>query len=173
MSTVKPIDETARRKVISVTAEYIDKAASMFDRKFSSIPVYFDLTGRAAGMYKASRNQCLIRYNPYIFAKYFADNLANTVPHEVAHYVADKVYGGRRIRPHGAEWQAIMAFFACDASRTCDYNLEGIPLRTQRRYTYTCRCGSHQLTTRRHNKIIRNTARYFCRVCKDELVAKN
>ncbi len=53
------------------------------------VPVRFELQGRAAGMYRVHKGERVIRYNPYIFSKYFDDSLANTVPHEVAHYITD------------------------------------------------------------------------------------
>jgi len=131
--------------------------------------VLFDLKGRSAGMYRVAGHRRVIRYNPYLFAKYPQDNLAVTVPHEVAHYVTDVLFGLRRVRPHGAEWQAVMRAFEADASRTADYDLTGIPVRTQRRFGYRCACFVHQLSTRRHNQVRRGAARYYCRACGEEL----
>jgi protein sprT len=36
-------------------------------------------------------------------------------------------------------------------------------------FTYRCACQTHQLTLRRHNKIQRESAVYFCRKCKTQL----
>lgn len=121
-------------------------------------------------MYRVTKNQRQIRYNPYIFSKYFDDNLAVTVPHEVAHYVADVVYGIKNIRPHGKQWKMLMDRFGADASRTCSYDLSGIPVRAARRHAYSCECSTHKLTSIRHNKIQRGTARYFCKTCRTELI---
>lgn len=195
---VEPIADAQRQQVIAVTQDYIQKAGDIYQQCFAFVPVRFDLRGRAAGMYQVRKEQRLIRYNPWLFARYFADNLAHTVPHEVAHYVIDLVYGhadrgrtGRgmgirtyfrrrgtpgvagstpRIRPHGREWQALMAAFGVEASRTCDYDLAGIPVRTQGRHEYHCLCSRHRLSTRRHNKIRDRSTRYFCRRCRSELV---
>ncbi len=171
MPTINPIDSAQRDRVTKKTIAYIRQAANIFNRRFDLIPVLFDLSGRAAGMYKVNKNQKLIRYNPYIFGKFFDDNLAVTVPHEVAHYITDQVFGLRRIRPHGQEWRALMAEFKVDPSTTCNYDLEGIPLRAQRKHIYVCGCTSHKLSSHRHNKVARGLARYFCRKCKDELHA--
>ena len=171
MPTINPIDSAQQYRVVEETLSYIHHAGKIFDRQFNSIPVLFDLSGRAAGMYKANKKQKLIRYNPYIFGKFFDDNLAVTVPHEVAHYITDQIFGMRQIRPHGREWRALMAEFKVDPSATCDYDLEGIPLRTQRRYVYVCGCTSYKLSSHRHNKVVRGCARYYCRKCKDELHA--
>jgi len=60
-------------------------------------------------MYRANKNHRVIRYNPYIFAKSFEDNLGLTVPREVAHYVTDMMFG--HSRPHGKEWHEVMRAF--------------------------------------------------------------
>jgi len=169
MATIEPIDHDQRQCVIIRTTDFIRRAGTVFNRPFQVIPVVFNLTGRAAGMYRVSKKERQIRYNPYIFAKYFDDNLAVTVPHEVAHYITDIVYGLRNIRPHGAEWQALMRAFGADATRTCSYDLEGVPVRTHKRFTYRCSCTTHQLTTRRHNNVRHGKARYYCRYCGEEL----
>jgi SprT protein len=170
MNSIEPLSPAQQRLVIARTTEFIQRAETVFNRKFEIIPVSFDLKGRAAGMYRIQRNRGQIRYNSFLFSKYFDDNLAVTVPHEVAHYITDAVYGLRNIRPHGGEWKRLMVQFGADASRTCNYDLSGIPLRRTRRHTYTCGCSTYQLTSVRHNRVTRGLARYFCRTCRKELV---
>jgi SprT protein len=162
---VTPIDESQRARVKETTAAYVERARDLFGRAFVQIAVSFDLNGLAAGMYKVDRRQRTIRYNPYIFAKYFEDNLATTVPHEVAHYVTDAMFGLRNIRPHGREWQAVMRAFGAEPVRIACYDLEGIPVRRQRRHSYRCGCAEHLLTTRRHNLVQHGGVRYLCRRC--------
>jgi len=105
---IEPIDAGQQRAVHLATERCLRRAGELCGRDFASIPVTFDLTGRSAGMYRVRHGRRSIRYNPYLFAKYFEDNLAVTVPHEVAHYVTDMLYGLHRVRPHGMEWQAVM-----------------------------------------------------------------
>ena len=169
MGTVEPIDEVGRRMVTSATASYIARGRELFDGSFITIPVLFDLTGRTAGMYRVTRERRVIRYNPYIFATAFAQALMTTVPHEVAHYVVDMVYGSHNVHPHGAEWRAVMTAFGVPPRRTHTYDLAGVPVRTQRRHPYGCGCTTYQLTTRRHNQIQRSVRRYYCRRCGREL----
>lgn len=168
-SIVTPINARLRARVVSETEHYIDRAEQLFGKTIPLIAVTFNLRGRACGMYRVMGRAREIRYNPYIFAKYFDDNLAVTVPHEVAHYVVDKLYGRRKCRPHGAEWRALMDKFGVDASRTANYDLTGIPQRTQRQITYHCACRQHQLSTRRHHKVERGEATYHCRYCSGEV----
>jgi SprT protein len=177
MKIIEAIDIEQQQQVVSQTHKYIERAEKIFAREFALIPVKFDLLGRAAGMYKVMQGSRIIRYNPHIFAKYFEDNLALTIPHEVAHYVTDIMYGyrrnslfrSRRIKPHGEEWQNVMSEFGVDATRTCDFNLEGIPQRTHKYFDYVCRCSQHKLGSRRHNKVIKGENDYFCKRCGDKL----
>lgn len=154
-----------RHLVVEQTAARIEQASELFARNFAVVPVIFDLRGRAAGMYRLRNGERVIRYNPFIFERYFEDNLAQTVPHEVAHYIADIVHGFTNIRPHGPEWRQIMQFFGADTRATCQYDLEGLPVRKYRQFQYRCACREHALTSRRHNRIERKQARYFCKYC--------
>lgn len=170
MSLIQPIDAEQQRRVVAATQDYIRQAEAVFQRRFALPPVTFDLRGRAAGMYRVVRRQRAIRYNPYVFAKYFDDNLAVTVPHEVAHYITDCIFGLRNIRPHGREWKMLMQTFGADDRVTCSYDLTGVPVRRYKRYPYRCGCDNHQLTSLRHNKVQRGQARYYCRRCAGELL---
>ena len=169
MKLIDPISPYQQQQVVSETERYISIASAFFDRNIPAIPILFDLKGRAAGMYKSRLGTRQIRFNPYLFTKYFQDNLNDTVPHEVAHYITDVIYGLKRIRPHGEEWQAIMQLFGIEAQRTHSFDLQGIPQRQQKRFTYQCGCKLYQLTTRRHNLIQKGERRYLCRSCKGEL----
>jgi SprT protein len=89
---VATLSREQRQRVVEATCATIAQATELFDCGFAEIPVTFELRGRAAGMYVVRDGQRGIRYNPHIFARYFSDNLVNTVPHEVAHYVTDVLY---------------------------------------------------------------------------------
>jgi len=162
---IQPINETQQQRVCVVTHELIQTAKQRYDINLSEIEINFDLKGRAAGMYHRRKQERGIRYNPYLFAKYFDDNLTNTIPHEVAHYVADVLFGMGKIKPHGKEWRAIMRDFDVKPLVTGSYDLSGIPVRKQRRFDYQCDCAKHQLSTVRHNKIQKGKTRYYCQGC--------
>jgi SprT protein len=129
-----------------------------------TVPVRFDLSGRSAGQFSARGKHCLIRYNPWIFARYFAENLATTVPHEVAHY-AVYLHWGRRAKPHGVEWRALMHALGADPAVTFSLDLSGLPVRRQQRYAYHCACSEQALSTTRHRRAQSGRARYACRIC--------
>ena len=167
---IEPIGQQDQQRVIAETERYISMAENLYRCQFPSVPVHFDLRGSSAGMFKIKGRESLIRYNPWLFAKYFQENLSGTVPHEVAHYVVHQLYGLHRVKPHGPEWRAVMADFDADARVTGDFDLTGIPQRTQRRFRYTCGCRDHEVSTRRHNAVLRGKARYACRLCDSELI---
>lgn len=170
MNIINPINSTQQDQVLLATQDYIAYASTLFHMDFALIPVHFNLKGRAAGMYCIKNGEAEIRYNPYIFAKYFTENLTDTVPHEVAHYIADRLYGIRRIHPHGQEWQAIMHAFGADSRASCRYDLSGIPQRKEHRHSYQCRCRIYELSARRHNAIRGGKMQYRCQHCGCHLV---
>lgn len=163
---VTELDDYQKAVVVDATGEYVERAESIFERNFSAITVSFDLKGKSAGMYRVKSGHEEIRYNPWIFSKYFDENLSTTVPHEVAHYIVHNVFGNLNVRPHGKEWKSLMQAFDADPSRTCDFDLAGIPVRSYKTFTYRCQCQEHELTTRRHNQIVNKRKIYFCRKCK-------
>lgn len=168
-TVVKPITDMHRQQVRELTRDYISLAQQIYERELHDIPVMFDLKGRAAGMYIAKGSSRVIRYNPYIFSKYYDDNLKTTVPHEVAHYVVDMMYNAHRVRPHGAEWQRVMLAFGAEPKATGRYDLSGIPVRKCQRHRYHCDCSSHEISTTRHNRVLQGKARYYCRKCRTML----
>ncbi len=172
MSRTIPLLSEQQEQVISATEVYLHQASIKLEHSFEPIPVLFDLKGRAAGMYKVNKSRRMIRFNPYIFAKYFSENLSTTVPHEVAHYLVDILYGMTRTQPHGKEWKSMMTMFGADASVTCSFDLDGIPQKQYRRFYYSCSCRTHQLTRIRHNRVLKGI-QYNCRYCKGELIANN
>lgn len=173
---IPPLSELQQQKIIEHTYAYIDKATALFGIKNKPVDIRFDLKGRCTGMYRIThrigRHKREIRYNTFIFSKFYDDNVNTTVPHEVAHYVSDIMYGLRNIKPHGKEWQTIMQAFGVEARVTANYDLAGVPLKKLSLYTYQCHCREHQLTSIRHNKINKKRFRYFCNTCKQPLLFK-
>ncbi len=167
---VQPIGDAQQRQVEQRTEEFIHRAEELFGRRFARVPVLFDLTGRTAGMFKVVGRHGLIRYNPWIFGKYFEENLRDTVPHEVAHYIVHEVYPRRGIKPHGHHWKSLMAQFGADAGVTFALDLAGVPQRRQSSHRYQCGCRVHEVSSTRHNRAQRGVARYLCLFCKDGLV---
>lgn len=174
---IEPLSAVQQQQVIDQTNVYIKQAEDLLCIKYKPVEINFNLKGRCAGMYRVHRQLCRqkreIRYNSHIFSKYYDDNFRTTIPHEVAHYVADVIYGLKKIKPHGKEWKEIMHLFGADASVTANYDLSGIPLKSKTLYHYHCNCRDHQLSSIRHNRINRNRGQYYCSYCKSILRLKD
>lgn len=107
---IEPISPALQQQVVKQTNHFLKSAEDYYNRKFGEIPVLFDLTGRAAGMYRVKAGQRVIRYNPYVFAKYYEDNFNDTIPHEVAHYVTDILFGLKKIRLMATNGKQLCSF---------------------------------------------------------------
>lgn len=170
---IEPVNREQQQAIIAAGHGFIQLAREIYRREFPLPAIHFDLKGKTAGMYQVrqSGKQMLrrIRINPWIAAQNFDEALSSTVPHEVAHFIVDCLYGMKKVRPHGAEWQAVMGDFGVVPEVRGSYSLEGIPVRNYRRYTYACRCQSHRLTSVRHKRVMQKKARYLCRFCGDTL----
>lgn len=193
MMIVQPINEELQKQVIVEVQRYIIIASELYKKRIEPVDVVFDIKGRAAGMYccyykkksnkkearKAFNDYFLsdwfpkkhqkIRFNPWVFSKYPEDSWSNTIPHEVAHYVSDCLFGLKNIKPHGKEWRAIMHDFDAEPLVRGDYDLEGIPTRKVRRYDYRCSCRKVALSSVRHNKVQNGRQEYRCRDCSEKL----
>lgn len=170
---IEPISEQQQQQVLEVTSSFIQRASRFYVRQFIMIPVLFDLSGRASGMYCVKHRKKYIRYNPYLFSKYYEDSLSDTIPHEVAHYISDELFGLKNIRPHGSQWKSVMQLFGVTAKATGNYDLTGIPTRQHKRIDYHCACDTYQFTTKRHNQVVRGKANYACRKCGEILKLKS
>lgn len=168
---IQPINNAQRAEVINITALCIDRASQLYATEFPLLPVIFDLRGKCAGMYRRDNTGRQIRYNPWLFAKYYQHSLEQTVPHEVAHYITDCLWGIKSIKPHGKEWKSVITALGGDPVATGSYSLEGIPVRQYQRFAYQCGCKTHQLTTIRHRRVQAAQASYCCRLCGEPLKA--
>jgi SprT protein len=168
-TAIEPISELQQTEVRRATQQCISRAEQIYNRRFKPLQVDFDLRGKCAGMYQVKRLERRIRFNPWIFAKYYQDSLHDTVAHEVAHYIVDCLYGLRKVKPHGREWQAVMRSLGAEPKATGNYDLTGIPRRQYQRFAYRCGCRTHNLTILRHRKVMKGVAKYLCQYCHGPL----
>ncbi len=106
-------------------------------------------------------------------AELYPDQLRDTVIHEVAHCLVHLNYD-YRCKPHGAEWQDMMAQLGIGDIQRC-HRMEQPDLRRkeQRTHRYVCNCREYQLTTTRHNKVLFKGRTYRCTSCKGNLEYRN
>ena len=109
-----------------------------------------------------------IRLNPVLLLENQREFIDEVVPHELAHLLVWQHFG--RVAPHGKEWKWMMeSVLGVPARRTHRFELASV---RQNTFPYRCRCQQHQLTVRRHNRVVRGEATYRCVHCGDLLVAE-
>ncbi|TGD02432.1 SprT family zinc-dependent metalloprotease [Salmonella enterica subsp. enterica serovar Wilhelmsburg] len=108
-----------------------------------------------------------IRLNPVLLLENIDTFIAEVVPHELAHLLVWKHFG--RKAPHGKEWKWMMD----RGPRAPPRRTQQLARQSQRPNTipYHCQCQHHQLTVRRHNRVVRGEAVYRCVHCGEPLVA--
>ena len=163
-------------EVVKLVAEYFRKATIRFGREFPEYTVCFDLGGKTAGTaewrrqgtfgmvdVKLSFNMILCRDNTEEF-------LRRTVPHEVAHIVAEFLYGSslKKIN-HGQAWKMVMQSFGLEPERCHQYDVSGV-LKAGSYHKAKCDCRVIMLSTTRKNRILQGKASYSCDSCKGKIV---
>jgi SprT protein len=123
----------------------------------------FDLRGTLAGSVNRAG---VIRLNPVLLRENLTAFMAQTLPHEVAHWV---VFRWRpRAAPHGPEWRRVMAWLGAPARRCHDFDVARARTRTMSSHRYRCACQSHDVSAIRHRRMQSGTI-YRCRTCAGEL----
>lgn len=168
---------TLQRQCVEKVDQSLAVATQYFHKEFSCEQVSFDLKGRAAGQLVRSKSRCFggrterLRFNSYLLEAYGDEFIDQVVPHECAHLVAYRVYGSQ-IKPHGAQWRYVMSeVFGLEPSVTHSFEVQ--VARRLKRFDYRCECHGklHQLSSIRHNKVIRGKANYICKECRQGITA--
>ncbi len=149
-----------------------------------AITVQYDLnSSRALGTYQlklvAGKKTHLIRLNAALLnelkEKYIEDVFVHEYAHAAVQHYLGSMQGWRRIMPHGAEFKSYCYAFGIDGGATTSVASGAKALKASGRQTskhsYTCGCQEFQLSTQRHNKILRG-ATYTCRKCGCKLTKK-
>lgn len=138
-------------------------AATYFDAAFPEPVLSYRQRGTIAGTAWLDRWE--IRLNPVLLLANKTPFIEEVIPHELAHLLVYRQFG--RVAPHGKEWRWMMInVLHTEPRRTHDFDLATVRTNT---FHYLCGCQSHQLTVRRHNRILRGEAQYRCRQCGDVL----
>lgn len=151
------------KKALELQGEdFFIEAECFFDRAFERPTYLFNQRGKAAGTAHLQRN--LIKINPILFINNKEEFFQQVIPHEVAHLITFQLYG--RVRPHGKEWQHVMVkVFQRPALTTHQLDINEV---VGQQFAYRCSCTTHQLTIRRHNKVLKGNL-YRCKLCQSLL----
>jgi len=145
----------------------LQRAMRHYGVNLPAVKIGLDIRGTVAGC--AYPAELKVRFNPVLLQGNPEGFLHEVVAHEIAHLVAFQVHG-RRIRPHGPEWAAVMNLYGVEPRRCHGFDIDRIEVRRQRRHRYLCACNEHALSTTRHNRVRRGEQQYLCRRCGETLV---
>lgn len=145
------------------TRQLLSTAMQAYGRNFPMPAIHTDLRGMTAGQAFVADNR--IRLNTQLLTEHGQAFIDETLPHELAHLVVYQLYG-RRARPHGEEWKAVMALFGAKADRCHSYTVQ--PARQVATYRYYCNCREHEISAIRHRRVAKGR-RYVCRSCGETL----
>lgn len=148
---------------IAKAQQCIQQASAFFNRPFSLPEINFTQRGKIAGTARLQGWE--IRINPVLLEENQQTFINEVIPHEIAHLITFKLYG--RVRPHGKEWQGVMnQVFNLPARTTHSFSVDSVKGKT---FPYCCKCTTHELTVRRHNRVQRKETQYLCKACQSPL----
>ncbi|WP_336622633.1 MULTISPECIES: SprT family zinc-dependent metalloprotease [Alteromonas] len=152
-----------RQHIADAVEGCYQRADKYFKRTFPRPALTFRRSGKNAGTAFLQQNR--INLHPELFKQNEHEFIVDVIPHEVSHLLTWQLF--KKVKPHGVEWQAIMIdVFHRPANATHSFDIEGV---IGKQFSYACLCSSHQLTIRRHNKILKG-AQYKCRKCNGVLI---
>ncbi len=136
--------------------ELVDFYNGKFGTNFPYPKVSFYECYKTMGMYYAKEDE--VAFNSLAIG---SEEFLDTVIHEVAHKFAFHVYP-RAKQAHGPEFKSLcrlaggsgktkVVLSSIDSSIAEKFN--SIKPRKVRRFEYICRCGTFELSTRRHNQV--------------------
>jgi SprT protein len=149
--------------VMECLRHFLQLANQQLNTDYPLPSVSYQQRGTSAG--SAYLQHWQIRINPVLLLENQQAFIAQVVPHELAHLLTYRQFG--RVAPHGKEWRWMMAqILGVEPSRTHQFAITSVQSVT---YPYHCACREHQLTVRRHNRVLRQQAQYRCRHCGETL----
>lgn len=167
METTAPyhVQTLAEQKVLECFD--IAKAKAGIDLQYEGVKFFKNST--MAGFVIPSKGN-IVYLNLPLMERNESNFLNDTIPHEVAHLVANAIKAQKRIveGAHGKTWKRVMSqVYGLNPTRCHQYDTSGVG-RNVKKYRYVCSCQKFSLGSTRHNKI-QNGAKYRCKKCKKEL----
>ena len=180
------MDTTELHKIARVeTEKHILTLSKAIDTKllpketFIDFPrIRVDLKGQAAGQASVSKDvldthwDSYINFNPVLMRDNLDYFIAQTIPHEVSHFVQltnQYVKESRfyKDRPHGKVWQKLMKILGAKPNVRHKLDVRKV---VKNGTLYECGCKEWVFTKVRHNKVMRGQARYSCPKCKEQIL---
>lgn len=143
--------------------ECYQHAEKILGRFFERPNITFRRSGKNAGA--AFLNQNRINLNPVLYVNNPQVFITEVIPHEISHLLVYRLFG--KVKPHGKEWQSMMSqVFELEPKTTHSLDLSPLNIKS---FEYVCNCRSVELSTHRHNKVLRGKVKYRCKDCGTEL----
>lgn len=159
--------------ITDTVLHYINIGNSMFEHKVRSIDIKLDLKGSSAGLALTHlhSNNHIIRLNAALMENNLTQFIDEVIPHEVAHIFAESnnPLKFKKKAGHGNFWKLIMkAFGIANPTRCHDMIVEQPMRKVVTKYTASCECKIHTITSHRRTKMINGT-NYSCTLCNARL----
>ncbi|WP_323839765.1 SprT family zinc-dependent metalloprotease [Photorhabdus africana] len=156
-----------QQTVMNTLRQKLLQANLYLNRDFPEPTINYRQRGTTAG--SAYIKNWEIRLNPVLLIENQQAFIDEVVPHELAHLLVYRYFG--KVPPHGKQWRWMMEeVLNVPANRTHKFKIDSVRSQT---FTYYCNCQQHELTLRRHNKILRGESHYICQKCGEKLIAKS
>src|SRR6266404_7376052 len=133
--------------------------------------------GRCAG--RANSNTNTIQMNPdFCLNGHWSQMRDVTLPHEVAHIVADFIYvndyrnkgANLENRPHGVLWRHVMGLLGLPPERCHNMDTTEVSHTRPKPFKYVCECSTHMVGAIKHGRAQRGEYRSWkCRKCGGQL----
>lgn len=148
-----------QQAVMRCLREKLALANTALDSDYPEPAITYTQRGATAG--SAWLREWEIRINPVLLQENQQAFIDEVVPHELAHLLVYARFG--KTPPHGKAWRWMMEhILAVQARRTHAFAVTSVRGKT---FLYQCACQQHELTVRRHNRILRGETEYRCRRC--------
>lgn len=115
-----------------------------------------------------------LNFNMHIANENWDTFIERTPGHELAHFISVTLYGSDNGKGHGRRWKEVMSVIGHDDKRCHNYDLSNVAVKRKKRFEYQCGCPGKvvNLTSVRHNRIVRGQRTYSCTVCRTTLTRK-
>lgn len=159
--------ERLKNRLIEETQIWYALGCEHYHLSYAKLGVVFTLKSRVAGT--ACTLDRTIDYNLIIASDNEDAFIKRTIPHEVAHIIAGRLYPTRKA--HGREWKSVMSLFGVDSTRCHSYDTSNVKRNHVKRFLWTCPCKKNfLLSTRKHNRAYNNLvltglSGFICRKC--------
>jgi len=151
-----------QEKIIKETRIWYELGCETYKLKHDTLTITFKKCGSVAGT--AWTNKRLIDYNLTLAEENQADFINKTIPHEVAHIIANRYFN--KHCGHGEGWRHVMDRFGIPAIRCHDYNVQSV---SRRKFVYRCECNTVFYVSKILHERIQKGSHRICIKCKSRL----